>query len=162
MEDWKLEDGFRLNWNRPGEKYSVLEFPLWCSRIGISAGVSAAPGYRFNPRPGQWVKGSNVAAAAAQVTLRLGSDPWPWEFRMLQGDQKRKRKKTFLKAMYRKASLQHCKIIMINVSQKVIVNSQKNTLGDFNKYVFIRVLWPLLGKSPIQNCMNNKETYWLT
>lgn len=39
-----------------------VEFPLWRSGVG---GVSAAPRHRFNPHPGQWVKGSGVAAAVA-------------------------------------------------------------------------------------------------
>ena len=40
------------------------EFPPWHNRI---SGVSAAPGRRFGPQPAQWVKGSGIATAAAQV-----------------------------------------------------------------------------------------------
>lgn len=44
---------------------------------------------------------------------------------------------------------------------KVIVNFQENAIQDFNKYIFSRisgrVLWPLVSKSPTQNCINNRD-----
>lgn len=67
-------------------------------------------------------------------------------------------KNRFLQTMYM--------IITINFSQKVIVNFQENAIHNSIKHMFSRisgrVLWPLVSKSLIQNCINSKRPYSLT
>ena len=50
------------------------EFLLW--RSGIRD-VSAAPGHRFDPSPGQWVKDPVFPQLQPRLQLWPGSDPWP-------------------------------------------------------------------------------------
>ena len=85
----QMAGGMSRTWAQVESKTLVLEFPLWCNRIG---GVSAAPECRFDPRPAQWVKGLGVAAAAAQVVPAARNGSLTWEFLMLQGGQKMKKK----------------------------------------------------------------------
>jgi len=67
--------------------YYLLELLLWHSGIGSA---SAVPGHRFDPSQAQGVKKDPVLPQ-----LRLSPQlwcPWPGEFHLLRGCQKRRRK----------------------------------------------------------------------
>ena len=80
----------RWSWSHKEDERIFQEFLLW--HKGISS-VSAAPGYRFDPRPAQWVKGSGIGvgcSCGSDLTPGLGNSLC---FRTAKTGGKKKKKK---------------------------------------------------------------------